>query len=588
MAMSSEEREIALESEKILESFINDGSVSHINEDLSKPKMVDLREIERFLDGKNLSYLGTNSFPSIKGDVSVGLYLMSTKTVKVPPERNFINIGYEFRDDRITIQPDYRTSTSLESFIELPQASHGEDKMSAKDVSKLCDAVQIYNLYQDGALAIMRKLFSHPYHMFTGPNLYKKEEAYEGNTLYVMYDKVRKKFKYSYNPKFILECAIDEWMLQRQNYKSFEDCYTYVLAFMITHEMLHIIYHNTLSTGESGDMVESGDHDVANQVQDSFINCKIARRYIGVEGINKDSRGIAPMPRLGVGSRITVRAEHNNGLKEFSNTRELAESICEVLKQLLKKTSIRTDYYGDSEQLNDLAGADVFITIDIDPAFSPLRSNGSNTFQRCIDEIIRVITEGKVHGKFTRISDAEKVSDLDILPDGTLVMVKGTRDIVYVSGYDQDKNIYNLTKANVSGVNRVKQGNVTLCVTQYENSGIDFGKRHRIQIKPYNPLDDAYTEDERPKQDKLSKEDLMKVKQDQQAPQMPSMPQPDMGGQQNIKNLHVGDIVWIRRLKKFGRITAVNNGKFQLEEVIEKPSKVIDDSDNYYDDGSEK
>ena len=102
-------------------------------------------------------------------------------------------------------------------------------------------------------------------------------------------------------------------------------------------------------------------------------------------------------------------------------------------------------------------------------------------------------------------------------------------------------------------------------------------------------MDDAYTDDERPKQDKLSKEDLQKVKGDQANQVQPQMPQmPGMGGQQNVKNLHVGDIVWIRRLKKFGRITSVDNGKFQLEEVIEKPSKIIDDSDNYYDDGSEK
>ena len=590
MAMTQAERNIALESEKILESFLNDQNKAPVNEEVSG-KMVDLKEIENFLNGRELSYLGTNEFKGASGDVSVGVYLMSTKTVEVPKNRNFISLGYEFRldRDRINIQQDYSTSTSLESFIELPQANHGTDKMSAKDVAKLCDAAQIYNLYQDMSISIMRKLFSHPYHMFTGPNLYKKEEPYDGNTLYVMYDKVRKKFKYSYNPKFILECAIDEWMLQKKLYRSFEDCYTYVLAFMITHEMLHIIHHNTLSTGESGDMVESGDHEVANQVQDSFINCKIARRYIGVEGINKDRRGIAPMPRLGVGSRITVRAEHNNGLKEFANTRELAEAIAEVLKEILKLPTASLNYSGDSQQLNDLAGADVFITVDISPTFSPLRNNGSNTFQRSLDEIIKVITDGKVHGKFTRISDAEKVSDLDRLPDGNLVMFNGTIYICHVTDYDEEKNIYTLNKAQVSGVKKIRQGTSVLCVTEYEQSNIEFGKRHRIQIKPYNPMDDAYTDDERPKQDKLSKEDLQKVKGDQANQVQPQMPQmPGMGGQQNVKNLHVGDIVWVRRLKKFGRITSVDNGKFKLEEVIEKPSKIIDDSDNYYDDGSEK
>lgn len=584
MTMSIEERQVAMDSEKILESFIEDSTEVKVNEEFTGG-MVDLDEIERFLSTKELSYYGTEEFSGARGDVKVSIYLMSTKNVQIPKNRNLIDLGFAFNMERnyVSVYSGGEISTSLEKFIELPKANHGSDKMSAKDVVKLCDATQIYNFYQDMALSIIRKNFTYAYHMFSGPNLYKKEEAYEGNTLYVMYDKVRKKFKYSYNPKFILECAIEEWMLQKRRYKSFKDCYTYILAFMITHEMMHIIHHNTISTGESGDITNAGDHDIANQVQDSFINCKISRRYIGVEGINKDSNGLAPMPKLGIGSKITVRGEHNNGLKKFESIRGITDEMLEVFKKLLKldTTSFRVDHYEDSYDISDFAGADVFITVDVSPTFSPIRDNGSNIFQRALDDLIRVITDGKVHGKFSKISDAEKVSDLDVIPDGTLVMVKGRRDICHVAGYDEEKNEYDLTKTEVTGVRKIKQGNTTLCVTEYGKTDISYGKRHRIQIKPYNPMDDAYIDDERPKKDKLSKEDLAKVKQDQiGGPQAPPPGGPQMP-QQNVKSLHVGDIVWIRKLKKFGRIVSADNGKFQIEEVIEKPAKVIDDSINY-------
>ena len=101
-----------------------------------------------------------------------------------------------------------------------------------------------------------------------------------------------------------------------------------------------------------------------------------------------------------------------------------------------------------------------------------------------------------------------------------------------------------------------------------------------IYERPYNPEDDSYFEDiPDERQDKLTGEDLMSLNMPQEAP-------PDSGGmpgmnEKSAKALKVGDIVWVRKVKKFGRIVSVDNGKFNVEEVIEKPCKVLDDSDNY-------
>lgn len=587
MAMSQELRDISLESEKILETYIDKKKPKVPVNEASGTKMVDLTEIQKFIENKTLSYYGTNTFPSRTNDISVSLYFMSNKNITVDPSKNFMSVDFQFRPEyqRINIRSNGLQSTELSKFTEMAKANKGEDALSAKGVAKMCDASQIYNIYKDEALAIMRKMFSHPYHMFTGSNM-NHIENHRIDTLCVSYNKIRKKFQYEYNPSFILECALDEYFLQRNSYKSLESCYTYVLAYMITHEMLHIIHHNT--SQDFGDQVSTGNHRVNNIVQDSFINCKIARRYVNVQGVSKDNRGVAPIPRLGVGSRITLRAEHNVGLKHFENSQDLCEKVYKTLHSILKfdESNMRVDYdvYESSPpSILDYEGADIFISIDISPTFSPLRSNGSNIFQRSIDDIVKTLTDGKVYSKNEKVSDAEKLSDLEALPDGTLVIVKGYHDICYTSGYNAENNTYSLVKSQVTGTKKFPQDNGSfLCVTEYAPTSEPYGEKHRIQIKPYNPMDDAYMmSDNKPKQNKLSQEDIDKAKGNQPAQQQPQTPQTPPMDMPNIKSLNVGDIVWIRRLKKFGRISAINNGKFQIEEVIEKPAKVIDDSDNY-------
>ena len=257
--MAISKRQIAEDSEKILESFMNEDVGVPVNEELNSSKMVDLNQIQEYISKKTLSYYGSREFRTAGGDVDVSIFLMSTKSVSVPEGNNVIDLGYSFNLDRetITVQSG-RMSAALEDFIGLPIANHGDDKISSDDIVKLCDTSQIYNLYQDIALTTIRKYFTYAYHMFTGANMYKVEERIiytqngpQPNTLYVTYDTIRKKFKYSYNSEFILKCAIEEWVLQKKSYKSLEDCYEYILAFLITHEMMHIIHHNTISAGDN-------------------------------------------------------------------------------------------------------------------------------------------------------------------------------------------------------------------------------------------------------------------------------------------------------------------------------------------------
>lgn len=609
MALTKEERDSRIKINQILDRYsedikniFDDVSTFHVNEGVGT-KISSIAELQKLMNDnrERLAFLGSNQFNEGAGTggygVEVSIFLMSTKTVKVPDSDNLISIGYDMHRSEGTVNYTYvrdssHSSTSLENFMELPITPDVDNAISASDLVRRCDSSQFYKLYQEDALALMRKMFPYPYGMFTGPHLYKREERVKGNTLYVAYDKFRKKFRYSYNPDFILECAIEEWMLNRSKYKSLKDCYCYLLAFMITHEMLHIIHHNTVAAdmGIDESRLSTSDHSVANAVMDSFINCKIARRFSGAPQLNT-GRDIAPMLSNGVGSKMSVRIEHNKGLKKFNNLKELADEVTKVVTKYVKlPNDDNTVYYYDKERLvnRDLSkyeGADLFISVDITPTLNELRSEGTNLFQNCFNDIIKAITDGRAHDMYSKISDSEKLSDLDVLPVGTLVMVKGERDLGYVREMDESGKKYGINRAVVSGEKILKSNeNGDLYVTEYSDSGSDLGTFSRINIRPYNPEEDAYYKNVPDnKQDKLSPEDLQELQQAEQGQQNQQGDMPNMSGgnTKQPKALKVGDIVWVRKVKKFGRIVSIDNGKFNIEEVIEKPCKVLDDSDNY-------
>lgn len=580
MALSKQERNLIQEGMKILDRYMSEGT--SINEAPKRGSISDLKEVEATLNTSKLAVLGEHDFPGRgHGSIVVSLFFMSNKNTQITKDMdNFLNMSFDIRDTYVNTRVDLSTET-LESFIQLPINSDDKEAISSRNIVSRCDSNQIYNIYQDKALSTMRKLFPHAYYMFTGPNLFKSNPNFNpGVTLGVGYDPIRKRFKYIYNPDFILMCAIDEWTVHKSKYSSFEGCYTYLLAFMITHEMLHIIHHNTTSSLDGDSFIDVGGHDIANIVQDSFINCKISRRFIGADGVKKSYGESAPMPSVGIGSRITVRCEHNEGFKKYSDTYELAEVIfTTILKDLKLDRSSFGKLYVAKDSLEAYEGADIFVSVDIDSGFSPIRNNSSNMFQMCFNDIVKCVTSGKVFDKFTPISDEEKVSDLDVLPEGTLVLVKGKRDICHVESYNNAEGVYVLTKAEVTGVQTIPQSDgKILNITQYGKTDELYGNKKRYQIKPYDPSVDAYISDptaKKPKKDKLSDEDLNPK---QESPQGSNAPQ---SSNPSEKILCVGDIVWIRKLKKFGRILSIDNGVFNIEEVIEKPVKVLDDSLNH-------
>lgn len=579
--MSAVDRELGINTRKLLDSFMKI-SEEVINEAAGN-KMIDLKEIEKFLSDKDLSYMMSDNDGIEKKDIKVELFFVPTKTVQVPEENNLeftFSIsnknGESTKDMSLRAMSDGLSSESLERAMRWSKVIHGKDKMSAEYVTSLCDPFQIYNIYQEQALRIIRKYMSNVYYMFTGPNLYKVCNT-SFPTLGVRWDNLRRKYQYIYNPDFILTLAIEEWCLRRDRYRSLVDCYIYQLAFLITHEMLHIIHHNATSSNISsvGKLVDVGNFDVNNRVQDSFINCKIGRRFLGVEGIYEKD-GLAPFPHNCVGSRLLLRSKHNEGFKKFKDVKEVVNKVAEVTASVLRvQFNPSTTIIYENKDLSGYEGADVVINIHINPALSLVRSNGSGSFQVLVNEMLKCVVSGKVYPGNEKYTDEEKSADLNILPVGTLIKVKNTSSICHVQSYDEASGLYTLTKAKELGIKKVDVQGTTLSVMEYGVSNDVYGTKLRYQIRPYNPMDDAYVEEDTDKKNEISPEDMAQAALQSIQGQMP-----DMGGSQGKqvqpKNLKVGQIVYIKSLGKFGKITLSNNGEFRLEEMTELPAKIID------------
>jgi hypothetical protein len=669
MALSDKERERRYNVIHTMQSIYDNDVVGEENiptpavvvDEAADSRMKNLDDIQLFIEGKKLPYMESESLSPLRGDLGISVFFMSTQSKQVDPNDNLLRFNINLGDGYSQAEPVSEHKCSLEKFIGLPKKMDSPDFKSVKDITKLCNAPEIYNTYKQSALDIIRTKMPAAYSMFTGGSISHYQVSvgdmwwskYNIRTLAVTYDKRFNKFLYLYHPEFVFECSLDEWTLNRNRYKSLRDCYCYTLAFLITHEMMHLIHHNTTSTINMEDV---GGHQIVNIMQDSFINCQISRVFTGVKGTRSDN-GLAPMPRLGVGSSITVRAEHNRGFKPYKTFKDLATEVLSVISKMTKVAEYSTNasIYSESKDLSKYSGADVFITVDVSPRASSMRSN-SAIFQRMTNELIKTITDGRVYEQYSKLSDAEKESDKPVLSNGTLVQVKGSSVICSVQGYDEGTKEYDLQKTEISDVIRTDMGDGNVLCTPVHTPIDAFGKRRRMDIRPYNPEDNTWIEasGEREKKTELTDKELetlsvgnteegsniidiaietygedlihtviksviensnvsttfsdasdvikaVKGKSDAECKQilgndmynkisdlldrvkniMGNSPQPEQPQQPQKDNspvYHIGDIVWVRRKRAFGKIVSINNGQFELEEMKEIGVRVLDDS----------
>lgn len=533
-------------------------------------KINSFQELENFLKNnkEGLPYSKVE-IPSSKSSLNVQIKLMSNKKVSIDESLDsWISLDYDISTGDNYIRgwaaSGKKDTSSLFAGV---KKNENATFSSMYEIVNMCNPVDMYNSCVKKTTTEIS--YISPIIVSTFDLCVKK--ILRGNhTLSVHYDAVLGKFVYTYNPDFVLLSSIDEFVLNESKYNSFQDCYCYVLSFLICHEMMHLIHHNVTSGIEDEG---NTSHFTDNLIYDSFINCKLSR-LLKRNSFSRDNYYGSPVLNGGVNDEFVLRSEHNKGLKSYSTAYDIQNAIAEFLKKTLNISQDYSDAYS-GKNINTLgfAGADFILKIKISKDSDEMRAS-SGILKKITQGICKLLSEGSMFAAQEGLSIQEVESDLDVLPTGTLVKMRASGEVCIISGYESSSGIYSLNKTVISAVNKVpNEDGGSVCTPTYSDSGENKGKFRRTKFEEFSPESWTEYDEEQVYQQSLSDEDL-------QTPEDSGLG----GGMQmpeasKEKVFHIGDIVWVRRKKSFGRISKMENGVFTLEEVEEVGVKKLDDSD---------
>lgn len=518
-----EEKKRVYENLDKLLQMCNEKTFNRLISEASSTKFVNLDDIQQVIDSSSISISDTIFMENIANDLSIKMLFLGSKSTDVDLNKpHSLSIDYTLKSvsndessNEISLEAlgwIHRDVVTVDKFVGLDgiEANKEADDLIFDIVSK-SNPDDIYNIYLRKVGDIIKKFSPVAYHMFYGKDLYKRKEdpfiiGNDGkpipvsSTLYVTYDPGRRQFRYAYNPSFILRAALDEYIHNSRKYKSLESCYIYCLSFFIIHEMMHLIDNNVTSK-ESYTEIDLGDsstergqvvnHKISNIVQDSYINCGVARLFnSGFDTFFRHSNGnLGNVPRIGVNSRVSLRSEHNRGFKKFNTIKELEEAVTDTLIKSVGLNVSRTklDVVNSKEQsLAEYEGADILIHIDVLGTSKVLRQNSAK-FQKLINDLAKTVTSGSFYTMMEEFTTQEKVSDMGILEPGSLVRIKNTTTVLVVTGYDEQSGEYSLNKTDRQYSEKVLKDGSKECGYVFSDTGVSYGNLTRDKFIPYDP-----------------------------------------------------------------------------------------------------
>ena len=581
MALSAKERK---RRKKVIEKVVKEEvqeSKPLVNE--SAGSIQDLQELERVIENGQLKTPKLEFSSGIEElyshDVTVSLLFFKNKINDKVQDGECLVFSYDFeRDDDKYVGRNKFTYLQDVSPTDFNKAVRKIDStnsnVTVEDIVNMCDASVIYYRYEKKALEILRKFDNISYHMFKGANLIHKEDFNVSTLCVGMHNKL-KKFIYRYNPKFILAEAIEEYLARPKEFQSLEGCYLLLLAFFINHEMLHLVANNVTSFGLNSDVhLDSGSNRIDNVVQDGYINSRLAITLAKADLC----RSKWFFPRNCVSDIVNLRCQHNVGLKAFKDTNEMNRLIKDKLIDVSGITCRMSTLKGSNISLDKFTGADFMCNIFIAPSSLQFRKN-SHVYQKLVNDLVRIMSDGQIYWSMNGgITSEEKVSDKDILPEGTLVRIKLSKTIGMVTGYYEHAintyittQMYKISSVEQKKVDEEPAGDgFTKHIPRMVKGKKSLGEYERRMLVPITEDDLSWVEGNKEEKTKLSDED----KRPSQSGQSGAG---GAGGQEQPKVINVGDIVWISRKRMFGRVVSVSNGSFKVEGMREEPCVVIDD-----------
>ena len=395
------------------------------------PQFIDLKELEDFLEGKELPYIANTRKKTVRDNspnegqlrMIVGILPKGAKDKKGAITLVY-NLGYNENSEEVSVSMETSDNEVREGdFMGKFQMNPKSQYKSIYDIINLCDYDRFYVTYKNQALDLVGKRFDKVRQVF---KLIQSER--DGNpktTLWVGYDKIMRNYVMGYNPSFILMTVLEEWSVKRGKYRSLVDCYCYILGFLIAHEMSHLIRHN--SDSESGRVdTNSVNHLIDNVIQDSYINTNLADIFSGLVGSYDDSISLDG----GIGKDFGFRSSASEGgLKKFKTLNDLSKALVNAYASVLnaKKVSISD---GDvrnvvgldlNKELYKLENSQLYLKFICQDGWGAYKSTSIN-FTTTINTLIKSIVDGRMYRAETGLTKGE-AKDLGIVntADGALV-----------------------------------------------------------------------------------------------------------------------------------------------------------------------
>jgi hypothetical protein len=307
-------------------------------------------------------------------------------------------------------------------------------------IADMCDYDRFYLAYRSQVLDMVGKRFPEVKSTFA---LVDSRRDMKCRTLGVYYDERRKRFRMDYNPRFILVAALEEWTINKAEYKDIVECYCFVLGFLLAHEMSHIIRHNTGSSIGTMD-VNTKTHQVDNIIGDSFINVKLSTIFKGLTGNYGKAENLLSN---GIGLDFSFRSHAKGAFSKFDNVEELLGKILDsIIKSMKLKNVTKKEMSEVRPEINALfpsfEGCKFYVKIhsDNDDFF---RSSSTSFISAC-NGILHVLSSEKMYRAGENTTDEEK-ADMTIKPEvmeklvGSKVEDNKTKKIGVVVGFEGKK-----------------------------------------------------------------------------------------------------------------------------------------------------
>lgn len=365
-------------------------------------------------------------------------------------------------------------------------------------------------------------------------------------TFGVYYSDILKKFIMVYNPDFLIEMAIKEYLYRFDSYPDFKGCFIYCFLFVISHEIMHILRHHTHNRMN---VLQDVEPNIVNIFGDAFINMNLSRKLFDSKLVKKPTA-----PAIGISNENIFKGTLRDDVKgkDFSDIRNM------MLNILGKYTGVKFSPISNASGKLEVSEPKFVMKIVYPEksVISVFRDNSSN-FIKCMNEIFNYLSD-----KIEQVNN--KPAEMKI---GSPVRVRATDDRGVIVDMTKDG------KFKVAGSSGAENDDLnTLSDYEQGNDVTILGDFTKEELKPIVTQDVGGQELESGGDESDSgdlEDDDYDVENHGKSDVKDTGDSDDNKPQSTEKTLSVGSTVKVKGTGQVGVITKLNgDGSFDVGEVV--------------------